>query len=101
MIQFIRTHYGKIGMSFALVMLIINYFQTQELNKLRSENKPQIIEVLENGDIAKGQLIDSLQSELFNANNMVGRYELTLDYLKEVNPKAAKDFENYFYKETE
>ena len=44
---------------------------------------------------------DSLLNELFSKQTEVGRYELTLDYLKEINPKAAKQFEDYMTHETE
>ena len=74
MIEFIKKHYGKIGMSFALVMLVINYFQRQELAELR--NKPDVVI---GGDIQKAEVIDSLQSELFNAQTINGRYELSLE----------------------
>ena len=43
--------------------------------------------------ISKMQLqLDSLHDESFNAFTVNGRYELSLEYLKETNPKAAKDF---------
>lgn len=45
--------------------------------------------------------LDSLQGEIFNLSTQNGRYELTLEHLKEVNPKAAKEFENYMNHETE
>ena len=44
---------------------------------------------------------DSLHDELFNAKVWSGRYELTLDHLQEVNPKAALQFVNYMNHETE
>jgi len=44
---------------------------------------------------------DSLYSEFFNASTVNGRYELSLEHLKEVNPKAAKEFENFYNHETE
>jgi len=44
---------------------------------------------------------DSLLNELFSKQTEVGRYELTLDHLKEINPKAAKQFEDYMAHETE
>lgn len=47
------------------------------------------------------RLSDSLNSELFVEKCMNGRYELTLDYLQEVNPKAAKEFNDYLSHETE
>ena len=98
MIEFIKKHYGKLGMSFALVMLVINYFQRQELAELRIKTQVQTESVSsQSGDILK----DSLQTELFNAQNMNGRYELSLDHLKEINPVAAKQFEDFLYNETE
>lgn len=45
--------------------------------------------------------IDSLRDEDFNHSSELGRYELTLEHLKEVNPKAGKDFEDYLNHETE
>ena len=48
---------------------------------------------------------DSVNAEqyngLFEAQTENGRYELSLDHLKEVNPKAAKQFEDYLNHETE
>jgi hypothetical protein len=96
MLQFIKKHYGKIGMSFALVMLVINYFQRQELVELR--NKPQVVV---GGDIQKAELIDSLQNELFNAQTINGRYEISLENLKMKHPQAAADFIYYMEHETE
>jgi len=45
--------------------------------------------------------VDSLHDESFNASTVNGRYELSLEHLKEVNPKAAKEFEDYLNHETE
>ena len=45
--------------------------------------------------------VDSLYDESFNASTTNGRYELSLEYLKEVNPKAAKNFEDFFSHQTE
>lgn len=45
--------------------------------------------------------IDSLQQELFIKQTEVGKYELSLDHLKETSPEAAKQFEDYFSNETE
>jgi hypothetical protein len=44
---------------------------------------------------------DSLREELFNANAELGRYELTEEHLKEVNPEAEKEFEEFKDQETE
>jgi hypothetical protein len=82
----------------AVAVLVVCYFQQKELTKLRAEQK---IEVLVGGDIEKANLIDSLHDELFNAKVEAGRYELSLEHLYEVNPKAAKEFQNYMEHETE
>lgn len=46
-------------------------------------------------------LTDTLRSDVFYLNTMVGRYELTMDHLKEVNSAAAKEAERFLYQETE
>jgi hypothetical protein len=98
MIEFIKKHYGKIGMGFALAMLVINYFQQRELTRLRTEQK---IEVVVGGDIEKANIIDSLHNELFIEKVQNGRYELTFEHLKEVNPKLGKEMEDWMSHETE
>jgi len=47
------------------------------------------------------QVRDSLATENFILKTQVGRYELTLDYLQGVNPKAALQATNYMNHETE
>ena len=45
--------------------------------------------------------VDSLRDELFIQKSYLGRYELTLEYLREVDPEAAKKFSEYLEHETE
>jgi hypothetical protein len=89
----------------AIAVLVVCYFQQKELARLRAEPK---IEVYTGGDIQKGMLIDSLQNrcdslydELFIEKVQNGRYELSLEYLYEINPKAGKEFQNFMEHETE
>ena len=82
----------------AVAVLVVCYFQQKELTKLRAEQK---IEVVVGGDIEKANLIDSLHDELFNEKVQNGRYELSLEHLYEVNPKAAKEFDDFMAHETE
>jgi hypothetical protein len=98
MIEFIKKHYGKIGMSFALVMLVINYFQRQELAELRAKVNT---EVVVGGDIQKAEVIDSLENEVFNLQTINGRYEMALEILKEDDKKAADKFELILSTQTE
>jgi hypothetical protein len=105
MIEFIKKHYGKIGMGFALIMLVINYFQQRELTRLRAEPK---IEVYTGGDIEKGKLIDSLmnvtdslQSELFLNTVDAGRHEITREEILGKYPKIAKEYDEFYSHNTE
>ena len=83
----------------AVAVLVVCYFQQKELTKLRSEqikvyNVPHNIDSLIN-------LKDSLHDELFISKAENGRYELSLQHLYEVNPKAGKEFSDYMENETE
>ena len=49
----------------------------------------------------KSQLVDSLHDELFNANSIIGRVELSLEHLNEVEPKAFIEYSKYYDHETE
>ena len=51
--------------------------------------------------IQKAEVIDSLQNELFNAQTINGRYELSLENLKQKHPQAAADFIYFMEHETE
>jgi hypothetical protein len=46
-------------------------------------------------------LIDSLHAELFISSTIIGRTELTLEYLNQTNPKAFIQFSQYYDHETE
>ena len=83
----------------AVAVLVVCYFQQKELSKLRSEqvkvyNVPHNIDSLIN-------LKDSLHDELFMKHIENGRYELSLQHLYEVNPSAAKEFDDFMAHETE
>ena len=84
----------------AFIALFVNYVKLKdELLKCQTNNG-----YVPGGDIQKAQmqeLIDSLRDENFNKSTELGRYELTLDWLKEENPKAHKQFETFMYTQTE
>ena len=96
--EFIQKYQKAIIGTGAVAVLVVCYFQQKELSKLRKEQK---IEVVVGGDIQKAQLIDSLHDELFQAKVQNGRYELSLEHLYEINPKAGKQFTEYMEHETE
>jgi len=96
--EFITKYQKAIVGTGAIAVLVVCYFQQKELTKLRAEQK---IEVVVGGDIEKANTIDSLNSEIFILHTQLGRYELSLDYLYDVNPKAAKEFDDFMQHETE
>ena len=72
-----------------LLLLTTIYFQNERINQFKIEVK------------SLHSTIDSLQYEDFINKSELGRYELTLDHLQEVNPNAAVEFVNYMSHETE
>ncbi len=96
--EFIAKYQKAIVGTGAVAVLVVCYFQQKELSKLRAKQK---IEVVVGGDIEKTNLIDSLHDELFQAKVENGRYELSLEHLYEVNPKAGKQFSEFMEHETE
>jgi uncharacterized protein YlxW (UPF0749 family) len=80
-----------LGIASVGLMIYTMYEQNDKINDLKSQVKT----------LKEQNGLDSLQAELFTKQTEVGRYELSLDYLKEINPKAAKQFEDYMTHETE
>ena len=66
-----------------------------------SDTKTQTINSLNHKIDSLTSLSDSLTDEIFINKVTNGRYELSLEYLKEINPKAAESFENYLNTQTE
>lgn len=56
---------------------------------------------LKTAAVKQEKLVDSLSDELFQSQISNGRYELTLDYLKENNAKCYEQVKNFYEKETE
>ena len=97
--EFIQKYQKAIVGTGAISVLLICYMQQKELTRLRSEqikvyNVPVAVDSLQN-------IVDSLRSEYFISNSIVGRYELTLEHLYEVDPTAAKEFDDFMQHETE
>jgi hypothetical protein len=67
----------------------------------RTTSQDRTIDRLEVTNTALRNKADSLKSELFITSTVIARYELSLDYLKESNSKAAKEFEKFYNHETE
>lgn len=85
----------------AIALLGVIYMQNSEIKELKE--KTQFIEKVAPlaDDVNINNEMDSLRTELFNAQNINGRYELSLEHLYEVNPKAGKQFDEYLNNETE
>jgi hypothetical protein len=84
----------SLGTAAALLGTI--YFQNQKIDLLKKQ--PPIQNVV--GSDSQN-IVDSLQEELFMLQTQNGRYELSLEHLYEVNPKAGKEFTNFMESETE
>ena len=84
----------SLGTAAALLGAI--YFQNQEIDTLKKQTPIQLVAGSNNQNI-----VDSLQEELFMLQTQNGRYELSLEHLYEVNPKAGKEFQNFMEHETE
>ena len=92
------------GTMLALLYTVYGYREQNE--KLKSERETLTKHMVDShamaaGDIGKANLMDSLHDELFNAKVEAGRYELSLEHLYEVNPKAGKMFTEFMEHETE
>jgi hypothetical protein len=74
---------------FLLFSILINIYQGKNIYKYKAEG------------LHKSVIIDSLDCELQNSLNINTRYEITLDYLKEIDSNSAKKFENFLNKNTE
>ena len=72
-----------------LALLTTIYFQNERINQFKVE-----VKTLQSTS-------DSLHDEVIIKHIQLGRYELTLDHLQEVNPKAALEFVNFMNHETE
>jgi hypothetical protein len=83
----------------AVSVLLICFLQQRELSKLRSE-QVKVYPIPHNID-SLINIKDSLHNELFIQHTQLGRYELSLEYLYEVNPKAGKQFTEFMEHETE
>ena len=84
----------SLGTAAALLGAI--YFQNQEIDTLKNQTPIQNVVGSDSQNI-----VDSLQEELFMLQTQNGRYELSLEHLYEVNPKAGKEFQNFMEHETE
>ena len=92
------------GTLLALLYTIYGYREQNE--KLKSERDGLTKHMVDShtmigGDIQKANIIDSLNDEIFILQSMNGRYELSLQHLEEINPKAAKQFNDFLTNETE
>jgi hypothetical protein len=95
--EFIQKYQKTIVGIGALFVLTLSYFQNQQIHMLRRE-----IKVMKSTPvIGKDEIIDSLNSELFIQQNIVGRYEIALEMLKEENPKAGEQYELILTTQTE
>ena len=95
MINFIKNNQKYFTIGGACILLLLTAQQRSQIKELKNQ------QFIQGGDIQKANIIDSLNSELFNLQSTNGRYELALEHLYEVNPTAAKEFDDFMQQETE
>ena len=74
------------------LLLYTVYEQNEAINRYKTEK------VQMKNDI---KIVDSLQTELFQAQSMNGKYEMALEHLREVNPSSFIIIEAFIEHETE
>lgn len=74
------------------LLLYTVYEQNEAINRYKTEK------LTIKNDI---NIVDSLQTELFQAQSMNGKYEMALEHLKEVNPSSFSIVEEFINNETE
>lgn len=74
------------------LLLYTVYEQNEAINRYKTEK------LKVKNDI---RIVDSLQTELFQAQSMNGRYEMALEHLKEVSPSSFDIIEAFINHETE
>jgi hypothetical protein len=95
--EFIQKYQKAIVGTGAIAVLILCSLQQKELQSLRRENKE-----LGNHIVNQHSMnVDSLHSEIFILQTEMGRWELSLQHLYEVNPTAGKEFTQFMEHETE
>jgi len=84
----------QIGLFIAgiLIAILVIRDQRNTIQKYKSSEG-----MLQGGDIAKEQYIDSIKNELFIQTTNVTRYEIALDRLKEEDSLAAVKFEDILH----
>ena len=82
----------KLIIALVIVILALSAMLTIQTRSITQLNRKAI---------ADQNTIDSLHDELFINHVMNDRYELTLDHLNKVTPKAALEFVNFMNHETE
>ena len=92
--DFIQKYQKAIVGTGAIAVLILCSLQQKELQSLRRENK-ELKVMVSHSDM------DSLRSEMFILHTEMGRWELSLEHLYEVNPAAGKEFTHFMEHETE
>jgi len=63
--------------------------------------EPKSNQTIQSNVLETERKIDSLETELFQAQSINGRYELAVEHLYETNPSVAREFDEYFNNETE
>ena len=82
---------GLLRLATAGLLLGTIYLQYQTINKYKAKE----------AELKDTNFVDSLKTELFNAQSLNGRFELGLDHLKELDSDAYSEIQDFIQNETE
>ncbi len=85
-----------IGAAFSIGTILLLFYTMFDLREQVKQ-----VEVLQKQLDSVTVLKDSLYDVSFGAQVENGRFQMSLEHLKTVNPKAADEFENFYGHETE
>jgi len=86
----------------AIALLSVIYMQNNEIKELKEKASENLSDIQTTQTIDSLEtIIDSVRDENLPLQIQLGRYEVTLELLKEKNKKAAEEFELIFTTQTE
>ena len=88
-----KSFIEKYGFYIAVITIILYQLYIVQKQNMRIESYSVSQNMLEGGDIKKGEYIDSINTELFIATTIIDRYEIALENLRIEDSVAAQKFD--------
>jgi hypothetical protein len=91
----------KVSLIWLIVATLISGLVSSFLTGRKVEEKEVQLQEVQKKYDELNVLFDSLHSVTFETGVALGRYEITFEHLKEVNPKTGKEMEDWMSHNTE